>query len=122
MPEEVRLSPDGSFILVRSTGAPNLKEMEQTLLKIRELIEENPVNRVLVDARPRHQQPPLFDIYSGGEMLAKTLGGGTRIAVLVMELMDNHSFFETVAVNRGADITFFQDEETALRWLLSDEM
>ena len=121
MPEDVSLSSDGTYILVQSTGAPSLKEMEQTLSKIKGLIEENQVNRVLVDSRSRRQQPPLFEIYSGAEMLVKMLGGRIHIALLVNQVEEDHAFFETVAINRGADIAYFREKETALHWLLADE-
>jgi len=60
------------------------------------------------------------DIFRGGELLATTLGPGTRIAVLVGRIERDHTLFENVAVNRGAGVSFFQDEPPALRWLLKE--
>ena len=118
MAEEVYLSLDKTYILVRSTGSPSLDEMKKTLSRIIELNNKHKVNKVLVDGRDRNEQPPMLDIYSGGELLSNMMGGGIRISILVAEITDNHHFFETVALNRGADVAYFQEEDSALKWLL----
>ena len=121
MAEDIRISPDGTHILVTSVGPPSLGEMAQTLSKLAQLRLEHGLDKVLVDSRARSGQPPAGDIYRGGELLAKTLGPGIRIAVLVGQIEGNHSLFENVAVNRGAVVAFFQHEQTALSWLLKNE-
>src|SRR3990172_3215232 len=93
MTEEVRISPDGTYILVRSAGPPSLGEMKQTLARIVELRRDHEIDEVLVDSRARTGQPSVADIYNGGELLAKALGSGTRVAVLVNELISDHTFF-----------------------------
>ena len=120
MAEYIRVSPDGTHILVTSVGPPSLGEMEQTLSKLSQLRLEHGLDRVLVDSRARSGQPPVADIYRGGELIAKTLGHGARIAVLVHRMEVDHKLFEDVAVNRGAAVAFFQDEQLALSWLLKD--
>ena len=117
MTEEVRISPDATHIVVTSTGAPSLAEMQQTLATIAQLRAEHGVDKVLVDSRARSGQPSVSEIYRGGELLADALGTSARIAVLVGRLERDHTFFENVAVNRGAVIAYFQSEELALRWL-----
>ncbi len=121
MAEEVRISPDGTCILVRSVGSPSLGEMKQTLSRIVELRRDHKIDKVLVDSRTRSVQPSVPDIYGGGKLLANALGSGTRIAVLVSELMADHMLFENVAVNRGAVVAYFQHEELALRWLSQND-
>jgi len=121
MAETIRISPDGTHIRISSAGPPSLGEMAQTLSKLVELRLDRGIDKVLVDSRARSGQPPVPDIYRGGEMLAQKLGPGTRIAVLVGQVEDGHSLFEDVAVNRGAVVAFFQDEALALRWLLENE-
>lgn len=121
MTETLSISPDETYIRVHSSGSPSLDEMQQTLAEILELSHEYGINAVLVDSRGRSGQPPLTDIYSGGETLAETLGSQIRVAVLVKKLLDDHTFFENVAVNRGADLAYFEDEDAALSWLLQDE-
>ncbi len=121
MAEEVCVSSDGTYILVRSTGSPSLQEMKQTLSRIAEIYRDHKLDLVLVDSRARHEQPSVADIFKGGEMLAKTLGYITRIAVLVGEITADHALFENVAVNRGSVVAYFQDEAKALRWLTQSD-
>lgn len=118
MPEEVRLSPDGKYIAVTSSGPPSLSEMAETLAKIAELQRSRGVRKVLVDSRARSGQPPVVDLFRGGEMLAEQLGPGVRVAVLVSERSVDHQFFETVSLNRGALVAYFEHEDEARRWLL----
>jgi hypothetical protein len=121
MAEEIRISPDGTHIRVTSVGPPSLSEMTQTLSKLVELRLVHRIDKVLVDSRARSGQPPALDIFRGGELLAKKLGAGTRIAVLVGQIEGDHTLFENVTVNRGAVVAFFQQEALALRWLLKNE-
>ncbi|HEY7673814.1 MAG TPA: hypothetical protein VH867_01105 [Burkholderiales bacterium] len=121
MAEDIRLSPDGTHIIVSSLGSPSLGEMTQTLSKLAQIRFERGIDKVLVDSRARSGQPSAVDIYRGGELLARTLGPGIRIVVLVGQIEGGHSLFENVAVNRGATVAFFQHEQTALNWLLKNE-
>lgn len=98
-----------------------MSEMTQTLSKLVELRLVHRIDKVLVDSRARSGQPPALDIFRGGELLAKKLGAGTRIAVLVGQIEGDHTLFENVTVNRGAVVAFFQQEALALRWLLKNE-
>jgi hypothetical protein len=118
MTEHIRVSPDGTCILITSLGSPSLAEMEQTLSRLAELRKAHGINHVLVDSRSRNDQPPVVDICNGGKLLAETLGSQVRVAVLVDQLGLDHTLFENVAVNRGADVAYFQLEESARSWLL----
>jgi hypothetical protein len=120
MTEEVRLSPDGSYIRITSAGPPSLAEMEETLSQIVKLQRHHGIAKVLVDSRVRSGQPSVLDIFRGGQMLAKSLEPGTRVAVLVALRERDHSFFEDVASNRGALVAYFQLEELAIQWLLAN--
>ena len=117
MTETVRISPDGRYILVRSVGPPSLDEMVQTLSTIAEFRRDRGIDKILVDSRARSGQPSVADIYHGGVSLAEKLGAGTRIAVLVREHAAGHTLFANVAVNRGAVVAYFLQEDLALRWL-----
>ena len=109
MAEEVRISPDGPYILVSSVGSSSLGEMMQTLSKIAELRRDHSIDKGLVDSRTRSGQPPVPDLYRGDALLAEKLGFGTRIAVLVSQLTADHTLFENVAVIRGAVVAYFQN-------------
>lgn len=117
MAEAVRLSDDGTRILVHSEGAPSLGEMRRTLARIVELRREHAIDRILVDSRARTGQPSILEIYEGGELLAGMLGADVRVAILVGEIAAGHTFFENVAFNRGGAVAYFQDHDEALDWL-----
>ena len=117
MTETLSISPGDRYIRIHSTGRPSLDEMKRTLSELLDLSHQCGINTVLVDSRERSEHPPLVDIYSGGEAVANTLKGDYRVAVLVRKLSADHAFFENVAVNRGADLAYFEDEDAALRWL-----
>jgi hypothetical protein len=117
MTEEVRISADGTSILVFSAGLPCLDEMKRTLATIVELRRTHGIDNIFVDSRGRVGQPETIDLYQGGEMLSQQLGADARVAVLVRKLVPEHGFFENVAVNRGASVAFFEDEQAALEWL-----
>jgi hypothetical protein len=118
--EEVSISPNGACILVQSAGNPSLGEMKRTLAAVADLRRRHGIDRILVDSRDRSGQPPIADLYQGGEVLARELGAQARIAVLVRKLAVEHAFFENVVVNRGALVAFFEDEAAATRWLAGD--
>lgn len=120
MTEEVRLSSDGTWISVRSEGAPSLAEMKQTLARIAELRRIHQVDKVLVDSRARSAQPSVIDIHDGGELLASMLGSSVRVAIVVAELASGHKFFQDVAYLQGSIVAYFQDYDAALRWLQRD--
>jgi hypothetical protein len=92
--------------------------MMQTLSTIAEFRRDRGIDKILVDSRARSGQPSVPDIYRGGVSLAEKLGSGIRIALLVREHTAGHTLFENVAVNRGAVVAYFQQEDLALRWLL----
>lgn len=117
MSDEISLSLEDNCIRVKATGAPSLDGLRRTLSQINALSREHARYRVLVDSREVQGQPPGADIYDGGELLAEALAPGTRVAVLVRTITDDHRFFENVAVNRGVPVCYFQDEAMALDWL-----
>ena len=117
MTEVVQLSGDGSCIQVVSSGQPSLAEMKRTLAAIADLRRASGVDKVLVDSRARSGQPSIADLFHGGELVARELGSDARVAILVAERDQDHAFFENVAVNRGAPVAFFDDENAALGWL-----
>jgi len=117
MVEDVSISPDGKYILVRSSGPPSLAELEQSLSRITELRRKHDINKIQVDSRSRSSQPLVTEIFQGGKLLVEKLGTKARVAILVSEITSEHKLFENVAVNRGGTVAFFQNEESACSWL-----
>ena len=96
-----------------------MDEMNETLSEILALIGKHKINKIFVDSHARTGQVSVTDIYQGAVMLANKLGPGNRVAVLVNQLTDDHTLFENVATNRGAIVSYFQNEDSALDWLLN---
>ena len=117
MMEKVQLSSDGKYIHVLSSGPASVAEMEKTLSQIAMLSSESGIRKVLVDSRARTGRLTMEDLYKGGVMLSEKLGPLFSIAVLVMESMPEQDFFEDVALNRGINIAYFQQMDSALDWL-----
>lgn len=59
-----------------------------------------------------------MDRFLIGEYLASVLRG-IKMAIVYKKIYAN-KFFEDTAVNRGASIKVFPDQETALQWLMND--
>ena len=72
--------------------------------------------RALIDGRDVPLSMSTITRYEIGVQLADSIGGGIRLAVLLLpEAVDG--FAETVARNRGATVRVFTDEAAALQWL-----
>ena len=72
--------------------------------------------RALIDGRDVPLSMSTITRYEIGVQLADSIGGGVRLAVLLLpEAVDG--FAETVARNRGATVRVFTDEAAALLWL-----
>lgn len=117
MVEDVGISPDGKYILVRSSGSPSLDELEESLSRIAELRRKHNINNILVDSRSRSGQPLVTEIFEGGKLLVDKLGTKARVAILVSNITSEHKLFENVTVNRGSSVAFFMNEDSACSWL-----
>jgi len=117
MPEVVDLSTDRTCILVVSSGAPSLTELETTLSQIVLLRKEHGISRVLVDSRLRSEHISVRDLYAGGKMVAERLGDDVRLAIVVNRTTDDLKLFESIVVVYGGMAAFFHDMEHAKEWL-----
>lgn len=84
-------------------------------------VEKTGKRRIFVD-RPTSanaEQVEPMGIYRAALRTAEAFGVTVRIAVW-SPIAEQHSFFETVATNRGAIIRVGDDREALLEWLLSD--
>jgi hypothetical protein len=120
MPEEVSISEDGKYILIRSHGEPSLEHLEQALHEVMEIHRQRRIDKALVDSRGRESLPRTVDGFEGGALLARVVGYHIRFAVVVSHSPGAHQLFENVAVNRGAYVRFFENMESAREWLLAD--
>ena len=78
----------------------------------------SPRPRLLFDARDTILRETITNLYTMvADFDALGLPRTSRIAVLVARDTADHLFTETVAVNRGLCVRYFNSEADALRWL-----
>jgi hypothetical protein len=121
MPEDVSLSDDAQYILVRTHGARSMAELRQTLTTIVQLHESRGIRRVLIDARARPSGPTSAEAYDGGKLLAEMTRGQVRFAIVVTRTLESYRLFENAAVNRGARVDYFTDIDAARQWLVEHD-
>jgi hypothetical protein len=117
MPAEFFFTDDKQLIRIRAHGQRSPAEMRETLATIARLHKEHGVNRVLGDAREQLTRLTLGEAYDLGKYEAETLGGRVRIAVVLSAKSEMLDFLETVAVNRGGQLSYFTDFDAAQWWL-----
>lgn len=94
--------------------APNAETAFKT---IQEEADKRGVRLLLFDGRKLPQSPGDMTRFYSGEFLAKCLPIPYRVAIWRHpEQVDR--LMETVALNRGARVQVFSDEEEAVRWLV----
>jgi hypothetical protein len=74
--------------------------------------------KVLVTARQFKRELDTAQAFDSGVEAAKTIPGLSLALCLKGHVPDDlSSFFVTVALNRGARVEFFEDEDLARKWL-----
>ena len=117
MPDEV-FERDG-VVFVQSTGEYTLEVFKDSLRRSLALAKEKGLDKILVDARGQTALPGAMDTFEGAQELAARTAGMRIAVIMTSDLLADHSFFETAAVNRGAQIRTFLDEGDARRWLVA---
>jgi hypothetical protein len=120
MPINVKVISTKDFIRTVATGVLDFASSKQALLDIASNIGQPGQYEVLVDTRDAEATLSIHHLYELGEALANDLSlRRSRIAILTpKEEARKASFFETVAVNRGASVRAFTDFEPAISWLI----
>ncbi len=112
--------PESGVIRCVYVKSESLEVLAGLLAKAFKIAEETGETRWLFDARALPNTAPTLGIFERSEFVAKmALGKGVRVAALFNEKvpLENARFMETVARNRGLEVTLHSDEESALRWL-----
>lgn len=107
------------FLRISMSGNWTAPNAETALKTIREEAEKRGFTRLLFDGRQLPQSPGEMTRFYSGEFLAKCLPIPYRVAIWRKpEQVDR--LMETVAVNRGARVRVFSDEEEAVKWLVGE--
>jgi hypothetical protein len=121
--------PKPEFLHVRVTGEFALDDANDCIDQILRAVAQHGSTKVLVDCRDLTGTLSTLDryehsVYAARELLrARETGvsGGTRFAYVARPpLLSNERFGETVASNRGANVTSTDSLQEALQWLEVD--
>jgi hypothetical protein len=124
MPVNVKVINTKDFIKSTATGILDFAASKQAILDIASQIKQPGEYEVLVDTRGAETILSVADLYELGEALANHPSlRHSKISLLTPKKgVDDASFLETVASNRGARIKAFTDFERAITWLVMREI
>jgi hypothetical protein len=117
---EITLESNGAHIVLQLRGKYDLSLLRHTIKEIGVRSRETGSRCILADAHADPGGIGLLDLHQIGELIAREIPRGCRVAVVVSKArleMDRH--LETVAVNRGVSLRLFTDIEEARHWLNS---
>ena len=123
MPVNVKVINTKDFIKTTATGVLDFAASKQAILDIASQIKQPGEYEVLMDTRESEAALSITDLYQLGEALSNHPSlRRSSIAILgPKQEAEKMAFFETVAINRGANIKAFTDFEQAISWLIMRE-
>ncbi|MHC4726941.1 MAG: hypothetical protein ACYS17_06880 [Planctomycetota bacterium] len=108
---------DTEIIQVKSCGDITLEDFKKTLDSILRIREVQGLTRVFVDTTTVTSYPSTIPVFEFGSQVADSLTGVKVAIVAVPVTRDECRFFETVARNRGGNVSVFDSPAAALAWL-----
>ncbi len=114
----VSLREGPGYLVLKITGEWNVDKLKNVADWSGAELKTRKDDRVLVDMSEVSGRPPDMDRFRLGEYVASTRRG-VKVAVVFPKEHINR-LFEDTAVNRGAWINVFGDEQAALEWLMAD--
>ena len=121
MPYAVSMNRESRRIDVCHRGALTFEEILSARTEAAELMRQEPVTRILVDAREADITAlSTVEAFQFNTTFADAFNDVWRLRISVIVPRTQHgdwSFFETVARNRGTDLRTFADAAQAHEWL-----
>jgi hypothetical protein len=118
MPEDMRISIKGDYLLVEFTGEFCVKAGKRCVDKMALACKEHQCMNILLDCRKMTGDMPVFNRFQVAEYGAAELGMVSKFALVVRpEIVLPDKFVENVAVNRGMNLKVLSDFEQADHWL-----
>lgn len=111
---------ESEYLRVELAGEWNLDELKGFARAIQFRVKESGHKKILIDALQTHTVPNLSISFFYGEYIS-TLFLGFKIALVIRKEFIS-GLLENVAVNRGVFLSVFSDKQSALPWLLSDNL
>ncbi len=116
MPDTVRLNEEDGIITVESYGLVSEEDIEKSIEKIHQIQSETGINKILVDTTRQESMPDTIGIFR----IFSTFPRDFKLALLChrsQATADDLIFGENVGVNRGVQVSMFEEELQALKWL-----
>jgi len=118
MPEKVSIREDLQVIQVESYGEVTSEDLKESLAAVSRIQQERGLTRLFVDATKETSVPGTSKIFDFGQKVGMELRGW-RVAIAVSPATATDlSFFQNIALNRGAHVETFDSTDTALAWLV----
>jgi hypothetical protein len=113
------MSVEGRLLIVEAWGKDDsLEDVKQYGLAIIEAAVAAKCTRVLCDERRLQYDLDLMDNYDSATYIAELAPKVARIAIVCAPAFaDSAEFWETVVINRGLQLRFFNDMDQARLWL-----
>jgi hypothetical protein len=118
MPTTLSISGDATYILATITGMFTLPLARALLDDLVRLVASTQATKVLVDARQQAAPLDMMEAYEIGNALTQKPLRAITFAVVIPVPLTEYHFLETVAVNRGVNVRYFDDYDQALAWLI----
>ena len=117
---EILIEERSDYLFVKATGSWTEAEIPWQLEIIKDRAESSSYTKLFLDSRtldlPKYEMTKL----STGKNIAQFFPAPFKIAILDLPEKIN-LFVENVAVNRGANLSVFSNQATALKWLLEPD-
>ena len=117
MPEEVSISENRKYISIRSFGELSIDELEKAIREVMLIHQEYGIAKVLVDSSQRDILPTFTDALQGAKYLGEMTNGKIKFAIIVRSNPSDHSLFMQAAMLHQTQISYFDNYESAIKWL-----
>ena len=121
MPDQIRINEKLKIIEVHSAGEISKDDITNTISTALSIYNDQGIFRTLADVTQVEKLPPLPEIYK----LFSTLPKDLIISFLIKKdqtTLKDITFIETVALNHGARIRLFFRQDSAISWLMRQEL
>lgn len=117
MPEEVSISENRKYIIIRSFGEASVDELKKTIREVMRVHQEYGIAKVIVDSTQRDILPTFIDALEGAKYLGETTKGTIKFAIIVRNTPSDHDLFMQAAMVHQTQISYFDNYESAMKWL-----
>ena len=113
---------DGILAIESSGFDESLKEVQDYGMAVYQAAILNKCNRILCDETKLEYRLNTLDTFKSAEYISESVPAVARVALVCRpENINDASFWETVAVNRGLQVRIFTDREKAHKWIKESE-